>query len=339
MRILVISVLLLVGSMGCRAQLSKQIDGDDDGLADSLEQSLLERFAPHFLISKADCSSRPAEFMALAQKPIAVRDNSTIYGQAFPFAGHADLIELHFYDLWRRDCGQAGHDLDAEHVSALVARDEAGSWRARYWYAAAHEDTLCDASQIAAAKGLDAEDRGPEVWISAGKHAAFLSKVICKRACGADDCSANVPLTVSQIVNVGEAGRPMNGATWAASSQWPLRQKMTRSDFNDDLISRLDHLSGDEIAWVNPGKRPAQQVILGGDAALVGASTGLHATDSALSAADTNTAGALDTASRKTGNAVLKSYSGLKKALKAASGRQQPKSQCHDTSQDGTRLR
>jgi hypothetical protein len=263
---------------------------------------------------------KPAEFKPRLMKPIAMADNGTIYGQVSPLADRRDAIELHYYDLWRRDCGQAGHDLDAEHVSVLITRDDAGTWKARYWYAAAHEDTLCDASQIVRAKALDAEMRGPEIWVSAGKHGAFLSKRVCTSGCGADSCESGEPLDGSRVVNLGELSAPMNGATWVGSAQWPLKQKMGRSDFGEALTARVDRLPEDEIAWTNPGKRPAQAAILGGDEALGGAATGLRATDSALTVADTNTSGALDTATRKTGNALVKSYRGVKKALKAATG-------------------
>ncbi|WP_162601913.1 hypothetical protein [Occallatibacter savannae] len=326
MRLLCASVLVLVGSVGsaCISQTpgktSLDIDTDHDGLADSLEQSLLEQFQPRFLISRTDCSSKPAEFTAFSKRPIAADDNGTIYGQAFPSPGETGQVELHYYDLWRRDCGKAGHDLDAEHVSALVARDEEGTWKARYWYAAAHEDTLCDASQVARARGLDAETHGPEVWISAGKHAAFLSKTICTHGCGADRCGDDDALDTQRIVNLGESTSPMNGAIWTASTRWPLKQKMSRSDFDPALLTRVNALSVDQIAWANPGKRPAQAAILGGGAALGAAATGVHATDNALDVADTHTSGALDTASQKTGNALAKSYRSVKKALKAATG-------------------
>jgi hypothetical protein len=45
-----------------------------------------------------------------------------------------------------------------------------------------------------------------------------------------------------------------------------------------------------------------------------------------LTVADTNTSGALDTAQRKTGNALVKSYRGVKKALRAATGNKDSKS-------------
>ena len=302
------------------------LDSDHDGLTDSLEQSLLEQFRPRFVISSRDCSIRPAEFTPSLKKPVVAADDGVIYGQVFPSAGRANAVEVHYYDLWRKDCGQAGHELDAEHVSVLVGRDDSGSWKARYWYAAAHENTLCDSSQIARAKALNAESQGPEILVSAGKHGAFLSKRACRFGCGGDECEGKQPLDGSRVVNLGELSAPMNGATWVSSKGWPLKQKMVRSDFGDALTKRLEALPADEIAWANPGKRPAQAVILGGEEGLGGGATGLRATDSALTAADTNTSGALDKASRKTGNALVKSYRGVKKALKAATGSKPTKS-------------
>jgi|KBSMisStaDraftv2_1062788.scaffolds.fasta_scaffold00740_11 hypothetical protein len=323
MRFFVFAALFFLGLAPSTAQNPGNeisLDSDHDGLADAVEQSLLRQFQPRFLISGNDCSIKPAEFTPLMERPVASADNGVIYGQVFPAPGRPDAIELHYYDLWRKDCGQAGHDLDAEHVSVLVSHDDTGSWRAKYWYAAAHENTVCDASQIARAKVLDAELRGPAIWVSAGKHGAFLSKKACRFGCGADDCQDTQPLDDSEVKNLGELSAPMNGATWVGSPQWTLKQKMARSDFDTALTTRLDGLPADNIAWANPGKRPAQAVILGGDEALGGAATGLRATDSALTAADTNTSGALDTAQRKTGNALVKSFRGVKKALKAATG-------------------
>jgi hypothetical protein len=305
----------------CCAQapvLNASLDSDHDGLADAQETFLLAQFEPRFLISRGDCSSQPAEFTAFAEKPVVVADNGTIYGQAFPRPGHAEQVELHYYDLWRRDCGKRGHDLDAEHVSAVLSRDEAGVWKALYWYASAHEDTLCDASQISRAATLDAESQGPEVWISSGKHAAFLGPAICTRGCGADRCEHMEKLSASSVINLGEPAGEMNGATWVASPGWPLAYKMRRSDFSDARTEKLDRLASNDIVWVNPGKRPAQAAIVGGDNAIAGVGTGLQATDAALSTADANTGNALQTASDNTGNALAKSYRKVKKALRTA---------------------
>jgi hypothetical protein len=301
----------------CASALGQQpaspaaLDSDHDGLSDAQEQALLLQFAPRFLISRTDCSSQPAEFVPSVLKPVVAAENNTIYGQAFPRSGHAEQIELHYYDLWRKDCGQRGHDLDAEHVSVLLRRDSAGEWKALYWYAAAHEDTLCDASQIARAKTLNAESHGPELWISSGKHAAFLSQTICSSGCGGDRCSDSEQLPISDLVNLGESSAPMNGATWASSPEWPLAGKLRRSDFADARLARTDRMRANDIAWASPKKRPAQAAILGGDTAIAGVGT-------ALTTADTDTGDALDTASDKTGNALGKAYRGVKKALQSS---------------------
>jgi hypothetical protein len=225
--------------------------------------------------------------------------------------GHTEQVELHYYDLWRKDCGQRGHNLDAEHVSVLLERDAAGGWKARYWYAAAHEDTLCDASQIARAKTLDAETHGPAIWISSGKHAAFLEQKICSRGCGADRCGNEEQVSISNLINVGEPSAPMNGAIWAGSREWPLGDKLRRSDFADARLTRAQRVPTGDIVWANPGKRPAQAAILGGDDAIAGVGT-------ALTTADSSTDAALNTASGKTGNALERAYRGVKKALRSS---------------------
>jgi hypothetical protein len=320
MRIVFFFALLIAmcGSMAAQEIAGRAlIDSDHDGLTDAEEMSLLQQFLPRFVISAEDCSTRPAEFRALLSRPEVEAEDGTIYGQAFP-RGKQE-IELHYYDLWRKDCGESGHALDAEHVSALLTHDKEGAWKARYWYAAAHEDTLCDDSQIARAKALNAEEHGAEVWISAGKHAAFLRGAMCRGGCGADACG-DQQLAVARILNLGELKEPMNGATWAASSEWPLSEKMQRSDFGDTRTARLGQLPEDGIAWANPGKRPAQAAILGGGAAMGGVATGLQATDSALTTADAHSSDAMQRASNKTGNALARSYRGVVKALKAARG-------------------
>ncbi len=297
------------------AQVAASTDSDRDGLSDTLEDALLIQFAPRFLISAEDCSARPAEFVPLQSKPIVESENGTIYGQAIPRIGQPDQVELHFYHLWRVDCGDMGHLLDAEHVSALVSRDQAANWKALYWYAAAHEGTICDASQIARASTVDAELHGPQIWISRGKHASFLSDVLCKRGCGGDECSNLQPLAIAAIINLGEPSAPVGGATWVDVPQWPLAGKMRRSDFADARLARVDQLSSTTILWANPQKRPYQAAIRGGNDTFGGVAAGAHATDAALDLADTKTGNALANASSSTGNGLAKSYGGVKKAL------------------------
>jgi hypothetical protein len=323
MRILIL-VTLLAGMCAAAAgedpRKGAALDSDHDGLLDSQEQALLQKFAPRFMISRHDCSSQPAEFVANSLKPVMAAENNTIYGQAFPRLKHPDQIELHYYDLWRKDCGRRGHDLDAEHVSALLSRDEAGEWKAIYWYAAAHEDTLCDASQIARASAVNAESHGPELWISSGKHAAFLNKKICSSGCGADQCGDAEEVPVKDLVNLGELSAPMNGAIWVDSAEWPLAGKLKRSDFGDARLVRMERLGGNDIAWASPKKRPAQAAIERGDSAIAGVGTGLRASDAALGSADAHTGKALDAASGSTGNALTKAYRGVKKAVRSSAG-------------------
>ena len=298
------------------AQTNTPADSDHDGLSDVLEGALLKQFEPRFLISAADCSARPAAFVPLQAKPMVEFENGTIYGQAFPRTGKPDQVELHFYHLWRIDCGDRGHNLDAEHVSALVSRDDDSNWKALYWYAAAHEDTVCDASQISRASTVDAVDRGPKVWISRGKHASFMSTALCSHGCGGDECRDLQPLAVAAIINLGEPGAPVSGTTWVDVPQWPLGVKMRRSDFDNVRLARVDQLSATTILWANPQKHPYQGIIRNSRNTVDGVATGARATDAALDLADEKTGNALAGASTSTGNGLSKSYRGVKNALR-----------------------
>jgi len=317
MRLLVVALLCLCSGLAI-AQTSADssiLDTDHDGLSDATEAVLLKQFAPHFLISSGDCSAKPAQFTPNQSTPIVLHDNGTIYGQAFLRRNHSGQVELHFYQLWRRDCGELGHGLDTEHVSALLQQTGDGAWKALYWYAAAHEDTACDASQIVRAAALHAETNGPDVWISDGKHADFLSAALCNRGCGGDRCRTTEPLRATNLIDLGELSAPMNGAIWAASPDWPLSVKMGRSDFTDARITRLENLPATDIAWANPDKRPMQAAVLGGNRAIGGAATGFRATNSALDLADADTGDALNRASTSTGNALTKTWHNVVKAL------------------------
>jgi hypothetical protein len=290
-------------SQGSHAVLSAA-DSDGDGLNDELEQSLLRGFAPTFLIDRQECSAIPAEFARGVSIPTVKAENATIYGQVFPaktsISGE-QRVELHFYHLWKQDCGSHGHPLDAEHVSALVratgVNGSAAQWKALYWYAAAHENTVCDVSQIARAATLKAEDRGATVWISPGKHASFLNQALCHRGCGSDRCEEMRPLTVKQIVNLGEVEEPMNGSLWTSSPGWPLAAKMTGSDFPAIPLARLETLPSTDIAWFNPGRHAAQGIIAISDS-----------TADVLGTSSDNTFTAISVAGDSTGNALQKSY-------------------------------
>jgi hypothetical protein len=302
-------VLLVAVSPVTMAQ--SLVDSDRDGLSDILETELLARFQPHWMVGKGDCSVRPARFAEATAVPTVVEDDGTVYGQATPRRVNHGDVELHYYHLWRQDCGQMGH------VAVLLTRD-GEDWKAAYWYAAAHEDTVCDASQITRASTLDAENKGATVWISPGKHGSFLNEELCSHGCGGDRCAEMDELKTGDVVNLGEPSVLMNGAVWAGSSRWPLMEKMQRSDFIETRIERLERLPVTDVAWANPSKRPAQAAIYGGNSALNGVAVGGRNTDTALVVANDKTGGALDKAQKNTGNALTKSYKNVVKALGGA---------------------
>jgi hypothetical protein len=304
------------------AMAQSRIDADHDGLSDALEQALLVQFAPTFMVGQDDCSNRPAEFRPEKTKPDVLMEDGTIYGQVFPARASADAApaaEIHYYHLWKRDCGGHGHPLDAEHVSVLVRASHSdlssAKWKAVYWYAAAHENTVCDVSQIARASTLHAELHGAKVWISPGKHASFLNETLCERGCGADKCEEMVALPPGKLINLGEIGHPMNGSLFISSTAWPLASKMAHTNFPEGPVARLNQLPESDIAWFNAGRHPAQGVIaISGTTEEAIADSGQDTT-SAISIAGDSTGTAVSTAGDSTGNALQKSYRNTKHAL------------------------
>src|SRR5581483_9991838 len=306
-----VTVLLLLQSFLLAAQSAPSPDSDHDGLSDSLEQSLLTQFSPHFYVGQHECAGIPAAFQPNLLQPTPQKEDGTVYGQVFPvkIAGESrPMVEIHFYDLWDRDCGAHGHPLDTEHVAVLV--EASGSdpseaqWKAVYWFAAAHENTVCDVSQLVRASALGAEENGAKVWLSPGKHAAYLAKALCNHGCGADRCDGMKPMRTSRVINLGEPGHPMNGSDFIASTAWPLEQKMSDTNFPPDPIARLNALPQDDIAWFNAGRHPAQGVIAIS-----------YTTGAAIAGSGGNTDAALALASGRTGNALQKSYHNTKHAL------------------------
>jgi hypothetical protein len=327
------ALLMVLACVGCvlshaqssapAAETSAVVDSDHDGLSDALEQELLVRFAPSFQVDPQDCAGRPALFSPGRIDPIASLEDGTIYGQATPRTlqnQNAPLVELRYFHLWRSDCGRMAHALDAEHVSVLIQGANGGTkgpegWRAIFWYAAAHEDTVCDASQITRASTLSAVDGGPPVWISRGKHASFLDRRLCDRGCGGDDCKSAQALAMSRIVNLGEPAKPMNGAAWISSPEWPLGVKLARSDFAPDVLARLEQLPDSDIAWVYPSKRPAQATIAAGGTTADALAMSNRKTDTALSLASDKTGNALDVSYDKVSRSLRKSAENVRQFL------------------------
>jgi hypothetical protein len=307
--------------MGAAQYARAELQVGSDELSAATEDRLLQQFQPQMMISRHDCSDEPAEFVPAMARPTVAREDGTIYGQVFRRVDARDEVELHFYHLWRRDCGEMGHALDTEHVSVLLREEAPGVWRALYWYAAAHEDTICDASQMTRASTLHAETHGATVWISAGKHASFLDRELCRRGCGGDRCGDEVALKVPKVVSLGSVAAPMHGAVWVRSPEWPLEVKMRRSDFTAARVARVERLAKTDIAWAEPARRPGQAVILGGSSAVNGVAVGGRSADTALVLADDKTGGALETAGVHTRRALGRSLVDVGGAIKSAARR------------------
>lgn len=280
------ALLLLCSSFRLLAQ-----DADRDGLTDSFEDELLARFAPTFMVVRSDCDALPATFASGEAVPRVVARDGQIYGQVFR-AG--SFIEVHYYHLWSRDCGRGGHRLDPEHVSVRLAPPD---WRAVYWYAAAHESTLCDASQAAPAAALNAADSGATVWISNGKHASFLSADGCRGGCGADRCEQMTALPRGRVVNLGERDAPLHGAIWTSSAAWPLAAKMG-SDFPPSMLSQL--AAANRIVVVNRPPAPIQSVLAYSYDPIGAAGVGSEHTRSAVASAHESVARSVKTAHQAT---------------------------------------
>lgn len=309
-------------------------DLDRDGIPDALEQMLLERFLPRFHVSGEDCDVMPSRFSPGQPDPVSVERDGTIYGQAFPAPrGPAGAgIELHYYHLWSKDCGRFSHALDVEQVAALVETNlpehpadlaaaigqarEPWHWAAVYWFAAGHQSTVCDVSHAAKATVLVAEHTGPDVWISSGKHASYLSHERCRLGCGGDTCPDMAPLAVKQVINVGERNAPLNGAVWTASKRWPFHAKMV-SQFGALTVQRIDSSKPGTIVSVNEALPPVRATILAGGETLDGVATGGKHTGDALKTGKDSTGNALGTAAESTGNALLRSFRAVKRAMGA----------------------
>lgn len=274
MRAVIVAVFLVGGLAGATFTRGAEQDADADGIRDALEQELAERFRPEFWVNADECAERPAQFQSDSVEPRVLALNGTIYVRVSPSTAlgpDRTALTLSYYHLWDQDCGPLSpHPLDVEHVSTLVeapSLDAAVSeWVALYWYAAAHEDTICDTSNAARADVVRAVTGGPHVWIARGKHASYLSRALCsQRGCGVDTCGEMMVMPPGALVNLGESDALADGVPWVASPQWPLAVKLS-SDFDVDLVSRLETSDGAVLARVNGQWRPQHvSLSIGGD--------------------------------------------------------------------------
>lgn len=301
-------VLSLAGGVSGAASAGgiTMVDLDRDGLDDRLEQRLIERFLPRFSVSTSDCAGRPSAFAPDRVRPTPTANDGTIYARAFPVARieAGAWVEVQFFHLWAKDCGWNSHPLDVEHVSALLRADARAStpemWSAKYWYAAAHQDTICNGSHGARAEALGATDRGADVWIARGKHASYLTPKRCRWGCSTDRCPDSVALEPPAVVNIGERDAPLNGAVWMASAEWPLYSQI-RSDFSPSVLARLDRAAPDQIVAVHDVRAAVKAFLMSTSAAAWGLLRGKQTTLGALGA----TFGAMGRAMKATGRTLI----------------------------------
>ena len=317
----ILGALFLMATLVQPSRVAAQ-DLDRDGLPDDLEQALLERFLPTFVLSAGECDGRPAAFAPDVPDPLVERRDGTLYGHVRPHptpAGDPVEMEVKFFHLWGRDCGRPSHALDVEHVSALVTAPSVEApleqWEARYWYAAAHEDTICDASSGAAATTLRATSTGPFVYVSKGKHASYLDRGHCKWGCGSDECDTGTALPRAEIINLGERDAPLNGARWLASGRWALSSKLGL-DFDAERRAALDGADPHRVTALRLALRAWQSPILGGDTGLDALVAAGEAAVAATEAAGQATATALAASGRAVGLALRKTTAGVARFLR-----------------------
>ncbi len=299
-------------------------DADGDGLPDTLEQALLERFLPQFHVSGTDCDLMPSSFAPGESEPRVMARDGTIYGQASLSRTHPGVlrVELRYFHLWGKDCGRFSHALDVEQVAGLVefvphSDDASGQpvsvetvatqpvwrWKALYWFAAGHQGTVCDVSHAARADTLVAEFGGPDVWISTGKHASYLALERCRLGCGGDTCPDMRPLAVPRVLNLGEPGRPLHGATWIAAKEWPLASKM-KPLFTPATVAQMESTAPGKIVAVNRALPPVRATILAGGETLDGVAIGGRHSGKALKTGKDATGTALGRAMRAVAKAL-----------------------------------
>jgi hypothetical protein len=119
-------------------------------------------------------------------------------------------------------------------------------------------------------------------------------------------CVDMVALPPGKVINLGEPGHPMNGSVFIASSEWPLMDKMSNTNFPPDLIARLNQLPETDIAWFNAGKHPIQGIIANSSSTQQALAGSARNTTSALFTVATSTDTAISVTQDSTGNALQK---------------------------------
>ena len=170
MRKLVLIVMLAATLPLAPAQVTTPVDSDRDGLSDALEGSLLKQFEPRFLISSSDCSARPAEFVPLQAKPVVESENGTIYGQAFPRTGQTRSGGVAFLSPVASSTAATWVTHWMRSTYQHWCREK-GTRTGRRFTGMQQHTRIRSAMRARLRAPLPSmQNRGPQVWISRGKH-------------------------------------------------------------------------------------------------------------------------------------------------------------------------
>lgn len=216
-------------------------DGDHDGLPDSLETALAQRFFP---VLNLHCGT--FEGLAYADRRqlygLTVPGYSDSSRGRIPFVAHPynpgngscsepfQCIEIRYGIAWNWDLGDdvfgGAHQGDSEVYAVLVARkdtdgsdwgvswttaqNDVSQWRLIKEFMSAHWGTASDSSTFRS-QGNYGTTTVPRVWCAEGKHAMYPSQSACNSGNigNIDDCSDNrCDITTEVFQKVQNAGEP-----------------------------------------------------------------------------------------------------------------------------------
>jgi hypothetical protein len=218
-------------------------DGDRDGLPDSLETALAQRFFPvlnlHCGIFEGLANADRRQLYGLTVSGYSDSSRGRIPFVAHPYnPGNGNCtepfqcVEIRYGMAWNWDLGDdtfgGGHQGDSETYAVLVARKDtdgadwgvswtaaqkdASQWRLIKEFMSAHWTEASDSSSFRSQGNLGST-AVQRVWTAEGKHAMYPSQSTCNGGnVGLDDCSDNrCDISTEVFLKVQNAGEPTAG--------------------------------------------------------------------------------------------------------------------------------
>ncbi len=173
---------------------SPQVDSDHDGLDDDCEFALAKKFAPGLRAQQNECNWDPG---------LDRLGGEYYYGVKRP-AHYPDLVRIAYMPAYYQDCGVNGHSGDSEFILVDVKYEwngQAYTWRFQSAFLSAHCGTTVagisldghcrwyshdawdgiDTSKLIYESGryFDVPRGAPEVYVSLGKHANYVTASQC----------------------------------------------------------------------------------------------------------------------------------------------------------------